>query len=70
MENDKVRIFYSYSHKDEPFRESLETHLSILKRQNLIEEWHDRKITPGDSWESEIDAHIDEADVVLLLVEC
>lgn len=63
-----VKLFYSYSHKDETLRDALETHLAILKRQELLEDWHDRKILPGRDWESEIDAHIDEADVILLLV--
>ena len=62
MTNDKIRIFYSYSHKDESLRDALETHLFILKRQNIVEEWHDRKIRPGDSWESEIDTNIDKAE--------
>ncbi|HUI46103.1 MAG TPA: DnaB-like helicase C-terminal domain-containing protein [Nitrospirota bacterium] len=63
-----VRLFYSYSHKDEMFRDALETHLSILKRQGLIEDWYDRNILPGENWKSEIDNHINEADVILLLV--
>jgi replicative DNA helicase len=64
----KVRVFYSYSHKDEAMRETLETHLAIMKRQGLIEEWHDRRIMPGDKWESEISSNIGSADIVLLLV--
>jgi len=63
-----LKLFYSYSHKDERFREQLETHLSLLRRQELIEEWHDRMIGPGDEWETEIDDHLLKADVVLLLV--
>jgi hypothetical protein len=62
------KLFYSYSHKDERFRQQLQTHLSLLKRQNLIEEWHDRMIGPGDEWEPEIDQRLLDADVVLLLV--
>jgi hypothetical protein len=64
----KAKIFYSYSHKDEVFREKLETHLSILRRTNYIEEWHDRRIAPGSNWEEEINENINEADIILLLV--
>ena len=64
----KAKIFYSYSHKDEIFREKLETHLSILRRTNYIEEWHDRRIAPGSNWEEEINENINEADIILLLV--
>lgn len=64
----KIKIFYSYSHKDETYREELETHLSLLRRKNVIDEWHDRKIDPGDKWRHEIDEALGAADVVLLLV--
>jgi len=63
-----LKLFYSYSHKDEALREELETHLKILQRQGLIQGWHDRRIDPGQEWSSEIDKRLEEADVVLLLV--
>jgi molecular chaperone DnaK len=63
-----LELFYSYSHKDERFREQLQTHLSLLKRQGLIDEWHDRMIGAGDEWKSEIDDHLLSADVVLLMI--
>jgi hypothetical protein len=68
MVDDKVRLFYSYSHKDELFRDELETHLAIFKRRGLVEEGYDRKITPGHEWDSEIDDNISKADIILLLV--
>ncbi len=63
-----VKVFYSYSHKDESYREKLETHLSILERNGHIEEWHDRRISAGREWEEEIDLNLEEADIILLLV--
>ena len=63
-----LRLFYSYSHKDEALRAELETHLAILKRQGLIEPWHDRRIEPGTNWAGAIDSNLDEADILLLLV--
>lgn len=63
-----VKLFISYSHRDEKYRLSLESHLSILKRQGVISEWHDRKITPGSYWEREIDKNINNADIILLLI--
>lgn len=68
MANTEIEIFYSYSHRDEKLRDSLETHLSILKRQNLIKDWHDRKILPSEEWKSTIDGRIEKADIILLLV--
>ena len=61
-------VFYSYSHKDERLRDVLATHLALLRRQGVISEWHDRRITPGDTWQQSIDENIDRADIILLLV--
>ena len=63
-----IPLFYSYSHKDEPFRETLETHLAILKRQGYIDGWHDRRIAPGDNWEEEINLGLQNSKIILLLV--
>lgn len=63
----KIKVFYSYSHENEAYRIELEKWLTILRNENYIEEWHDRKILPGDNWNSEIDEHKDKADIILLL---
>ena len=63
-----VGIFVSYSHKDELFKEQLETHLSILQRKGLINTWNDRKISPGQDWEAIIETELERADIVLFLV--
>lgn len=63
-----VRVFFSYSHKDEAYREKLETHLVILQRKGLIGTWSDRQIIPGQNWESIIEGQLDCADIVLFLV--
>lgn len=63
-----VKLFYAYSHKDEKQRDRLEKHLTMLKRQGVIEEWHDRKIGAGIEWKGQIDKHLNEARVILLLV--
>ncbi len=64
----KVKVFLSYSHKDEEFREGLEEHLTALKRQGKIEPWCDRKIAPGTNWRQELDAQLNAADIILPLV--
>ena len=63
-----LSLFYSYSHKDETLRNELETHLKLLQRQGLISTWHDRKITAGAEWMSQIDRNLETADIILLLV--
>jgi internalin A len=63
-----LRLFFSYSHKDDLLREQLETHLKLLQRQGLIQPWNDRRILPGDDWAGEIDDNLNRADIILLLV--
>ena len=63
-----LEVFISYSHKDEKMRKQLEQHLAILKRQGVICNWHDRRISAGEEWGEKIDAHMNSADVILLLV--
>lgn len=64
----KINIFYSYSHVDDKFRVRLEKFLIQLKKDNIIDEWHDRKITAGDIWNEEIKRKLKNADIVLLLI--
>jgi hypothetical protein len=59
-------IFFSYSHADEALRDELEKHLSIMKRQGLIETWHDRRIGAGNDFIREISTNLETADIILL----
>jgi hypothetical protein len=63
-----IRVFFSYSHVDEKYRNELEKHLMTLKRQGLVESWHDRRIAPGEEWANRIDEELRRADIILLLV--
>src|SRR5947199_1090892 len=63
-----VQVFCSYAHEDQRLRERLEKHLKGLQRQGRISSWHDRKISAGREWASEIDNHLNTADIILLLI--
>jgi transposase-like protein len=63
-----IEVFYSYAHEDQALRDELEKHLSILHRHGLISSWHDRKIVAGTDFAKEIDAHLETASLILLLV--
>ncbi len=63
-----AKVFFSYSHEDEALRDQLEKHLTLLKREGVIETWHDRRIGAGGAIAEEIDAALETADIVLLLV--
>jgi hypothetical protein len=49
-------------------RDELENHLKLLKRQNVIDTWHDRKIMSGTEWDKVINKNLDNADIILLLI--
>jgi hypothetical protein len=61
-------IFFSYSHKDEVFRNELEAHLALLKHEGLVEAWHDRRIIAGDVIDDSIFSQLETANFILLLV--
>ena len=61
-------LFFSYCHKDSGFRDELEIHLTVLKRQGVIDIWHDRRIGAGKEFDNEIGETLNEADIILLLI--
>jgi hypothetical protein len=63
-----ANVFLSYSHVDEAMRDQLEVQLSMLKRQGIVEVWHDRRIGAGQEIDGSISRNLEDADVVLLLV--
>ena len=63
-----IRVFLSYSHKDESLADELKTHLSLLRREGLIKDWSDRRIIPGENWKREISDQLEAADLILLLI--
>jgi hypothetical protein len=63
-----IEIFISYSHRDEKLRHELETHLSLLRRQGVINAWHDRMVPAGTEWADQIDEHLESAAIILLLI--
>jgi hypothetical protein len=66
--NEPIKVFLSYSHKDEELRQELISHLSGLQHQGLIEPWHDRNISAGSEWADQIDQNLEQADIILFLV--
>jgi TIR domain/NB-ARC domain len=63
-----IEAFISYSHKDDEWRAKLEAHLDLLKRDGVIDLWHDRRIDAGREWADGIHVNLDRAAVILLLV--
>lgn len=61
-------VFYSYAREDQRHVEALRGQLSVLRREEKIQEWYDRRIDPGQQWEVEIDENLAKADVILMLL--
>lgn len=64
----KNKVFISYSHTDEEYMLQLTNHLSAIKREGLIEEWHDRKIIAGQEWDKEISQNLTSSTIIILLI--
>lgn len=68
MTKHSARIFVSYSHRDEEHKDRLLIHLKLMERQKLIAPWDDRQIVPAEDWEPPILSHLENADLILLLI--
>jgi Leucine-rich repeat (LRR) protein/GTPase SAR1 family protein len=64
----KIKIFVSYSHKAEKYKDDIIKHLRSLKLQGLIEGWTDRSIEAGE-WDGQIKQAMEETDIFFLMVE-
>ena len=69
MPKDRLKIFLSYAHEDEDMKTELDKALVMLKRNNKIDVWQDRKILAGQEWDDTINKEIESADIILLLVK-
>lgn len=63
-----IEVFISYAQKDGRLWKKLEKQLSFLHRQGLIASWYGHKIVAGQVWANEINAHLNTAQLILLLV--
>ena len=63
-----ANLFYSYSHKDAQHRNEMEKALSLLQRKNLLKDWSDQKILPGQTISKEIKEEMNKADIFVFLL--
>ncbi len=63
-----LRVFISFSHRDEEFKDELVTMLAGLQWQGIIDAWQDRRIEEGDEWYQAIQEAMNECDLAILLV--
>jgi TIR domain/Effector-associated domain 1 len=66
---ESIKVFISYSEEDEKFKKQLETHLSLLRREKLIDLWNSKQTTIGVlGRDQQIAEQIDSAQIILLLM--
>jgi tetratricopeptide (TPR) repeat protein len=63
-----LKVFVTYSHKDTLAKDKLITLLAGLESENLIDIWHDSKITAGDTWRDTIFNNLADSDILFYLV--
>lgn len=65
---ERKKVFISYSHDDEEYKNKLEDHLKILSYKRDLEVWDDRKLGIGDNFDELIIKKIDEVDIIVILI--
>jgi hypothetical protein len=63
-----LKMFIGYAPEDKSRLNTLKTHLRPLERAGLIEAWDDRNVSPGGEKGKEIQRHLSEARIILLLL--
>lgn len=64
----RVRLFYSYSHRDMQHREAMQKILATLKRNRLLQDWSDAQIDAGQSISQELQEKLLDSDIVAFLL--
>jgi len=63
-----LKAFISYAHHDSGMLDRLHTHLSMLRREKLIEDWYDRDILAGRDIDREVGKQLTECRLFLAVV--
>jgi len=68
LQQERISIFIAYSRKDWEYSERLRTYLKPLEKSENLHIWYDGEIVSGTEWEEAIKTHLNEADIILLLI--
>lgn len=63
-----MRAFISYSHNDEAAKDALKKHLTVLRDEGAIDDWHDREILPGEVIDDAISEQLESRALFLAMV--
>lgn len=70
MSDTALKTFIIYARNDKAYKDDLLRHLKPLTRshQPKLTIWHDGEIALGEEWEKSLKEHLNESDLVLVLV--
>jgi internalin A len=60
-----LKLFLSYSHKDEKYVDELRKDLKLMERSGLIRTWYDRALRAGEKWEESILQELNTSDIIV-----
>lgn len=63
-----LRLFISYSHKDEHYLDRFHVHLAQSMREGVFQGWYDREIDAGADIDNEVAQELELADIYVALV--
>lgn len=63
-----VNVFCIYSPEDRQLYQKLEKHLAMMLHQKRITLWHTQQILAGANHQQEITNHLEQAEVILMLI--
>ena len=62
------KAFISYAHAEEKWMQRLVEFFAPLKRDGILETWHDGMVLPGERWHPKILSALADADLVMILL--
>lgn len=63
-----LKVYYCYAKEDDALRVQLTAHLTPLRHARKLTIWLDVMILAGSDWKLEVEKHLKEADIILLLI--
>ncbi|MEM6806699.1 MAG: TIR domain-containing protein [Bacteroidota bacterium] len=63
-----LKAFVSYAHVDRQFQEQFGKYLQLMEMDEIIDSWVDAEIVAGEDWDKQIKGHLEEAEVIFLLI--
>ena len=62
-----AQLFYSYCHKDARYREAMEQALTVLRDEELLQQWSDQRILPGQKISAKVREKMEQANIIVFL---